>query len=924
MTLLVRPSLTLTILCCLLHGALGCATPTPARSTDAELDALRIPFEKYVLDNGLRLIVHRDPKAPIAAVNVWYHVGSKNERAGKTGFAHLFEHLMFEGSEHYNEEFTLPFDRVGATGQNGTTNSDRTNYFQTVPTNALDMALWMESDRMGHLLGAINQERLDEQRGVVQNEKRERDNAPYGKVFDLIGENVYPEGHPYRWPTIGSMEDLDAASLDDVKKWFEEFYGAANAVVSVAGDVDPDEVRKKVEHYFGGIAPGPTIVRRKRWIAERHEESRLRTFDRVPQAMIVKTWNIPETGQRETDLLDMASSILADGKSSRLYKRLVYDDQIATEVDAFTWERQLGSLFVVSATASPGSDLAAVERVLDEELARFVAEGPTRKEVERTQTQIRASFVRGIESVGGFGGKSDVLAQSEVFFGSPDAYVESFRTFAEASAKDIRGALQRWVHDGVFALEVHPQPELAAGEDQADRSRLPEVGPAPAVSFPELDRTRLANGLEIIVVPRTAVPTVSFRLLVDAGYSADPLDKAGTADLALDMLPQGTHTRSALEIDDALADLGAEISTGSNLDLSVVRLSTLEDTLEPALELYADVILNPAFSEDELDRRRAIQLAAIEHERVTPFQIALRVFPGLLYGSDHAYGLPFTGSGTKASVESIEREDLVAFHERWFVPGAATLVVVGDTTREEIVPKLERLFSGWNAGEVAKKNIDPVAPRTSSRVFMIDRPDAIQSMVFAGHLAPPRSNPRESAIEVMNEVLGNGFNSRLNRNLREDKAWSYGAHSTFVRARGQRPFLVFAAVQTDKTADSMVEMIRELKDVQDSRPPTADEINRAKGLRTLSLPGRWETGGAIASSIGDIVRFGFDDGYWNDYAGSINGVGEDAVAEAAKHALRPDALTWIVVGDRAQIEESVRALDLGPIEFIDADGKPIE
>ncbi|MDP6979320.1 MAG: pitrilysin family protein [Myxococcota bacterium] len=905
-------------------ATLAIALPAAAKGDARELDDLRISYEKFVLDNGLRLIVHRDPKAPIAAVNVWYHVGSKNERRGKTGFAHLFEHLMFEGSEHYNAEFTLPFDRVGATDQNATTNSDRTNYFETVPINALDLALWMESDRMGHLLGAISQERLDEQRGVVKNEKRQNENEPYGAVYRLIGKNAYPDGHPYRWPTIGSMKDLDAASLDDVRKWFERFYGAANAVLTIAGDVDPQAVRERVEHYFGGVAPGPPVGQRERWVAERNEASRLRTYDRVPQSRIIKVWNIPETGHRETDLLDMASSILAEGKSSRLYKRLVYEDQIATDVSAFTWERQLGSLLVVWATVAPGADPVAVERALDQELERLVSKGPTRKEVERTKTQFRASFLRGIESVGGYGGKADILAQSEVYFGSPDAYLHSFETIAGARAKDIRGALKRWIHDGVFVLEVHPASQAKAGEDEADRAHLPVVGPAPQVVFPSVERDTLESGLDIIVVPRHSVPTVSFQLLVDAGYSSDPSDGAGTAKLALDMLPQGTRTRSALEIDDALADLGAELSTRSNLDLSIVELSALRSDLDPALELFADVILNPAFAPDEFERRRAMQLAAIEQESVTPFRIALRVFPGLLFGRNHAYGLPFTGSGTRKSVEALTRNDLVAFHARWFAPSASTLVVVGDTTRQEIVPKLEKLFRKWKARKAASKDIVEVVPQAKSRVFLIDRPGAIQSMVFAGHLGPPKATPREPAIEVMNEVLGAGFNSRINRNLREDKHWSYGAHSAFVSARGQRPFFVYGAVQTDKTTDSMLEIVKELREIQGARPPSADEIERAKNVQTLSLPGRWETGAAVASSIAEIVRFGFDDDYWNHYAAAIEAVDGGAAAEAATFALRPDALTWIVIGDRAQIEAPIRALELGPIQFIDADGESVD
>ncbi|MBW2390606.1 MAG: insulinase family protein [Deltaproteobacteria bacterium] len=900
-------------------------TPRAEAATRATTShELRIEYQKFVLDNGLTLIVHEDHKAPIVAVNVWYHVGSKNERPGKTGFAHLFEHLMFEGSENYNDEFTVPFDQVGATHQNATTNSDRTNYFEDVPKNALDLALWMESDRMGHLLGVISQERLDEQRGVVQNEKRQRTDQPYGSVFRLLGENAYPLGHPYQWPVIGSMEDLEAASLDDVRKWFQDYYGAANAVVTIAGDIDPEIVYQKIKDYFGDIPPGPPVDQRDSWIAERREEKRLTTFDRVPQTRIIKAWNVPPTGTPAADYLDIASQILSEGKSSRLYKRLVYQEQIATDVAAFVWEREIGSLFVVWATVSPGEDSQRVESILDEELTRFIKKGPTRRELARAKTQVRAGFIRGVESIGGFGGKADILARSEVYYGSPDGYLTSLDRIAMSSSREIKKTLQRWIHDGAFVLEVKPQPEGAIAVSSVDRTRLPEIGPPPEVSFPALARATLSNGLEIIVVERHAVPTVSFKLLVNAGYSADHGIAPGTARLTLATMPRGTKHRSALEISDALADLGAELSASSNLDLSVVELSALREGLDDAMEIFADVILDPKFSQEEFERQRSIQLSLIEREKVTPLKIALRVFPQLLYGPEHAYGLPFTGSGTSDSVNGLSNKDLRAFHSRWFAPNASTLVVVGDTTKEEIVPKLEDLFRNWKTGEVPNKNIEHVAHRETSAVYLIDRPGSSQSMVFAGHIAPPKANEREPAIEAMNELLGGSFNSRINRNLREDKHWSYGAHSVFVGARGQRPFFVYAPVQTDKTAESLSEIERELREIRTTRPPTADEIERAKNRRTLSLPGSWETAAAISASVLQLVRFGFEDDFWNRYPDSIRNLSNDEVAEAAREILRPDALTWVVVGDRSKIEPGIRALGFGEIHFIDADGRKTE
>ena len=378
----------------------------------AESAAIDVPYQKFVLKNGLSLIVHEDHKAPIVAVNVWYHVGSKNERPGKTGFAHLFEHLMFGGSEHHQRRYIEAMEPIGATDLNGTTNSDRTNYFENVPTSALDYTLWLESDRMGHMLGAIDQKTLDLQRGVVQNEKRQGENQPYGLAYELITKATYPPGHPYSWTVIGSMDDLNAASMSDVQEWFKTYYGPSNAVLVLAGDIDANTARQKVEKYFGDIPAGPPIAAQRVWVAKMTGSHRQVAQDRVPQARIYEVWNVPQTGSPDADYLDMLSRVLAQGKSSRLYKRLVYDDQIATDVSAFNSTQEIGGQFRIQATARPGDDLTKVEKAIDEELARLLEAGPTGLEVERVKNQMLAAFVRGIERVGGFGGKSDLLASN--------------------------------------------------------------------------------------------------------------------------------------------------------------------------------------------------------------------------------------------------------------------------------------------------------------------------------------------------------------------------------------------------------------------------------------------------------------------------------------------------------------------------------
>lgn len=911
-----------------LAGVLALAPARPAaaqQSPSIDVSELEIPYHEYTLDNGLRLVVHEDDKAPIVAVNVWYHVGSKNEPAGRSGFAHLFEHLMFNGTEHYDGEYFTPFEQVGATDMNGTTNQDRTNYFQNVPKNALDMALWMESDRMGHLLGAITQEKLDEQRGVVQNEKRQGENQPYGQVWNLITENTYPEGHPYAHSVIGSMEDLNAAELEDVKEWFRSYYGPNNAVLVVAGDVDPEDVRQRVEKYFGHIPPSPPIAKQQTWVAPMTGEHRTVLQDRVPQARIYKVWNVPAWGSEEATYLDLASDVLSSGKTSRLYKRLVYDDQIATNAWAFLSTGEIGSQFMIMASVKPGEDAKAVEQAIDQEMQRFLQEGPTADELSRVRTEYLAGFVRGTERIGGFGGKSDILAQNAVYGGDPGHYRQTLQWVQDAAPEDLHQAARKWLSDGVYTLEVRPFAEYATVETDVDRSQgLPDVGEAPAASFPALQRATLSNGMEIVLAERSGVPLVQMDLLVDAGYAADQQARPGTASLAMNALDEGAGDMDALTISETLDRLGATLSTGANLDVSEVSLSTLKQTLDPALDVFADVVLRPTFPEQDVERLKQQRLAQIQQEKNQPVQMALRVFPTLVYGEGHAYSTPFTGSGYAETVQALSASDLRAYHATWFKPNNATLVVVGDVSMDELRPRLEQRFGSWQRGDVPQKNIAEVDLPPSSRVYLVDRPDAQQSVIIAGHLAPPKANDREFALQAANEVLGGSFTSRMNMNLREDKHWSYGARTILPDAEGQRPFFVYAPVQTDKTKESVQEIVKELQGITGGTPPSAEELDKAKKSQTLTLPGRWETLGAVASSVGEIVRFGLADDYYQTYAGQVRALALNDLSTAASETIRPDQMVWVVVGDRSQIEQGIRELDLGPIQVIDADGNPME
>jgi zinc protease len=898
----------LALLCCLSAAA-------------ADVD---IPYEMRVLDNGLTVIVHEDRKAPVVAVNIWYHVGSKNEPEGRTGFAHLFEHLMFQGTENFDDDYLSFLQELGATDLNATTWFDRTNYFQTVPKNALDTVLWLESDRMGHFAGAITQDKLDEQRGVVQNEKRQGENQPYGKVFTKILPQVFDGAHPYSWETIGSMEDLEAATLEDVRDWFKTWYGPNNAVLVIAGDIDAADAFARVDKFFGDIPPGPPLTRPGRWIPKHTTERRMEMTDRVPQSRVYMVWPGPEWGSRDAHLLMLATDIIGGGKNSRLFERLVYEDQIATDAALAPTPLEISGITYLVASAQPDVDLAVVEAAAREELERFIEAGPTERELKRVRTQHRASFLRGIERIGGFGGKSGVLAESTVYGGSPEAWKQELANVENATVEDLQDVAARWLGQGAFVLSVNPEGSLRAAAQGADRSAGPPATTEfPQVSFPDFERRRLDNGLEIIFARRADQPLVEMSLQIDAGYAADQFSRPGTSAMTMAMLDEGTKKRSALEIAEALALEGASLSAGSGLDTSTVSLSALTDNLDASLEIYADVILNPVFPENELERLRKITLARIQQEKNRPNSMALRVMPRLLYGEGHPYAQPLTGSGTEATVSALTRDDLEAFHDTWFKPNHATLVVVGNADPDQLVKKLNKLFGRWEPGDTPAKELGNASGGSGATLYLVDKPGADQSVIFAGQLIPPRANPDEVAIRAVNEILGGKFTARINMNLREDKGWSYGARSTILDARGQRPLLAYAPVQSDKTRESIMELQSEISGIGGDNPPRAEELQTVVSSNTLSLPGRWETSRAVLGSLGEIVRFGLPDDYWSTYAERVRALELDDVVRVSQTLINPDQLAWVVVGDRAKIEADLKELGFDQIIEVDADGTAV-
>ena len=905
--------------------AAGCQTQAARQSAPAPSAEIKIPYTKHILPNGLTVVLHEDHKAPIVSVNVWYHVGSKDEKPGKTGFAHLFEHLMFQGSENYRDEYFKPFDQVGATGMNGTTWLDRTNYFQTVPTTALDLALWMESDRMGHFLGVVDQALLDEQRGVVQNEKRQGENAPYGKVWEHLQRASFPEGHPYRWQTIGSMEDLNAAELEDVKEWFRQYYGAANATLVIAGDIDPEEALAKAERYFGDIESGPPINRRKQWIAARTETTQELLQDQVAQTRLYRSWNLPPRGDAAVTHLSLAAKLLAGGKTSRLYQRLVQEDRTADSVSAFLLPFELASVFVLQTDVKQGVDPAKVNAAIDEELARFLKEGPSDSELARIAANFESDFVRGMERIGGFGGKSDILARGQVYFDDPGHYEKDLAQLRSATPKDVRQDAQRWLAQGDHHIRVDPMPSYETVASEVDRSKGPPITDEfPDLSFPNLQRGELANGMTVVLAERHQTPIVDVEIQFNAGYAADQGGKLGTASFTMAMLDEGTAKRSALEIATEREELGAQMGAGCGLDACTSSVSALRSQLKPSLALWVDTLRNPSFDESEFSRLKGQWLASIAQEKTQPVSMALRTLPPLLYGDGHAYSMPLTGSGTEDSITALTTDDLRRFRQQWLRPDNGVILVAGDTTMDEITALLNEAFAGWQppAEAVPAKDISYVPLPEQQRILLINKPGAEQSVIIGGHLIPPTTDDRQLLFETVNGVLGGSFNARLNMNLREDKHWAYGAYSFSSSALGQRPFLLYAPVQTDKTAESLKEMAREFREFVGKRPPTDEEVARVKAKTVRSLPGRYETTGAVGSTLSQIVLYGWPDNHVQTLKGRIEAQTTEDVAELAKTLLHPKQATWLIVGDVAKIEKAVRETGLAPVEVLPASAMP--
>ena len=908
--------------------ALAQAVPIPSLVAQ-----VAIPHSSFRLANGLTVIVHEDHKAPVVAVSTWYNVGSKDEPAGKTGFAHLFEHLMFNGSENLPGDYFKYLQQIGATDENGTTSNDRTNYFETVPAGALERVLFLESDRMGHLLGAVTQGVLDNQRSVVQNEKRQGDSQPGGLAQYALYENLFPAGHPYNHTVIGSMADLDAASLADVKGWFQDKYGPNNAVLVIAGDTSAAQVRPLVERYFGSIARGPVNHPAMAAVPTLAAPKAVALKDALAFTITSRNWVVPGLLSPDLAALDVGGAILGGLASSRLDRALVRDEKIAISVSAGLDVLQRASIFTLQTVAKPGTDPALVARRADAILANLVATGPTADEVQRAVMHEVAGRIRGLEQVGGFGGKAVSLAEGQTFAGDSDFYRKTLADYAAVTPASVRRAMKQWLGRPALTITLSPgerdayaetKPVVAAPKVDATipaPTRIPPpVGQLAALQWPAIERTTLTNGVAVEYARRVAVPLTQLALSFNAGNAADLPTQRGLAKLTMGLLEEGTARFTSQQLAEAEERLGVDINAGNSADRSTVSMSALSPNLAPSLDLLSEVVQRPAFNPTDIDRVRVQALTGIAQTLKDPTRVAERVLPVVLYGPGHPYGGP--SGGDPAAIARFTRVDLTAFQQRWLRPDTLKIFIVSDRPLAELKPLLEARFGRWMAAGVARgvKTFPALKLRprpTTARILLVDRPGAPQSTILGAQLLPVDPRSDVAALGIANEVLGGDFLSRLNTDLRETRGWSYGVGSNPSLSEQAVSFSVSAPVQADRTGDSLTALTGDIADFLGPKGITEDERALRVANSINQLPGQFETSAALLGAMMRNDLLGRPDTFYPTLAGRYRALTVAGLDRSIRAAIDRNGFTWVVVGDAAKLRPQLAKVGL-PIEQIEA------
>ena len=897
-----------------------------AAPVSALVSEVNIPWKRFTLDNGLTVIVHEDHKAPVVALSVWYNVGSKDEPAGSTGFAHLFEHLMFGGSENAPGSYLGRMRNLGPSNLNGTTWFDRTNYFETVPTPALEQALFLESDRMGYLLGALGQDTLDLQRGVVQNEKRQGDNQPYGLFEYAQLEALFPEGHPYRHSTIGSMADLDAASLETVRNWFRDNYGPNNAIVVLSGDIDEAKARTLTQRYFGAIPRGPVNTPAEAPVPTLAAPIVATMHDRVANTRLTRSWAVPGLTSEDSVPLSVAAQVLGGLASSRLDNQLVRGEQTAVSVSAGLQDFHRIGIFEISVDVKPGQDAAAVGRQLDAIVADYIAKGPTDEEVARVATQYVSRVVQSLEQVNG---KANVLAEGQLYSGDPDHYKKELAEYASITPAEVTAAMQRWLKRPVFDMTIapgerepyaeaaatKPDPIPAAEIQRVARDPMPAIGQVPDLVFPAVERATLSNGIKVVYAHVDTVPVTKVAVEFNAGYAADAADRLGAQAMMLDLLDEGTTTRDANQLAEEKERLGTAINVGASMDRTSADLSTVTANLTPSLTLLADVVRNPAFAPAEIERVRAQRLSALASERTNPGAIAARALPPLLYGADSPYGRSFTGTGDDKTITALSRADLVATHDAWIRPDNATIFVVSDLPLAQVTPQLEAAFGDWRDPAIAKgvKTFSNTVPAPTNRIVLIDRPQSPQSLIYGGAVLPLSGTDDLLSLNAANVTLGSDFLSRINSDLRETKGWSYGVRGTVNQLEHRVPYIVNAPVQSNRTGESVAALIAQYDRFLKTDGVTPQELERTINGNTRQLAGSYETSAQILGALRSNALYGRPDDYQTTLSSRTRALTAAQLDASARQDIHPDQFVWVVVGDASVVKPQLDALGL-PVE----------
>ena len=885
-----------------------------AGANDELVDRISIEYDLFRLDNGLTTIVHTDHSTPTVFVGMWYGVGSKDEPEGRTGFAHLFEHLMFQGTENRDGEYFEPFTKAGATGMNGTTSEDRTNYFATVPSGALDMALWMESDRMSYLLGAVTQEALDEQRGVVQNEKRSRELRPYAMVGDRIRAGLYPAGHPYSHSIIGSMEDLDAAALEDVHEWFNTYYGASNVVLVLAGDVDLETAREKVTHYFAGVPAGVPLVKPQQWIPALEEDHVEVMYDRVGQARIQRVWALPTLNHPDSTVMYLVNETLVNNKNAPLYSKLVDELQLASSVSGSAYSQVISGEYTLTIDLREGVEPEQVLKVIDEVVAEYLETGPDEELLRNAVLQANVSMLESMESKSTIG---RMLAEGQLYSDDPLFVKKELALLNSASSADLLETARHWLTRGYYQITVLPFPEYVTAEDPVDRTQIPVPSEVSNISFPDIQTATLKNGMKLVVANSGDLPLIDVMIRMDTGNMADATDAPGISDAMFALMQRGTDKYNANELAAAKDRIAMNVRLGADDEFSSMSYRILTEYFDSSLEIAEEILRRPTFPRDELDKFQQQILAVLANFRTNPSRNDRQLFRRAVYGADH----PFGGIWSPDLVRNLNRDRIVEFHDREVAPDAMTVFLIGDINIDVAVSAFEKSFGDWRArSESLKRSVGDVTDQ-GRRVILVDQPGAPQSTIRAGHSLAPFDAATDTELTVMNGAFGEDFEARINMNLREDKAWSYGMGSGIGRnTTGDQYFVVAGSVQTDKTIESMQEILKEYREIVSTRPVSAEELERVRLNRTRSLPGRFQSKRGFLNSMMTSDNFGLPYDYAETAADRINAVTLGQVNERARETLRPDDLTWVVIGDLEKIEEGVRALGYGEVEVWDGFG----